>query len=72
MIGEINQNNLYLLLPSKVGRMATLVLEELNISLIEAIRLIYLSDTYRQLEKEDTKMWHLGPIDLYNDMTSGC
>lgn len=52
--------------------MATMMLEELNISLIEAIRLVYLSDTYRQLEKEDTKMWHLGPVDLYNDMTSGC
>lgn len=51
--------------------MAAMMHEELNISLIEAI-MIYLSDTYRQLEKEDTKMWHLGPVDLYNDMTSGC
>ena len=30
---------------------------------------IYSSDTYRQLEKESTKLWHLGPIALYQMMT---
>ena len=47
----INQNNLYLLLPSKV-----------------AMRLIYSSDIYKNLEKESTKMWHLGPVALYQGM----
>jgi len=32
---------------------------------------IYSSDTYRQLEDESTKMWHLGPVALYQDMTAG-
>lgn len=66
--GEINQNNLYLLLPSKVCRIANILQEEQKINLIDAIRAIYSSETYKQLEKESTKMWHLGPVDLHNDM----
>ena len=41
-----------------------------GISLIDAIKHIYSSDTYKELEKEETKMWHWGPVDLYNEMTS--
>lgn len=26
---------------------------------------IYKSATYRELEKEETKLWHLGPVALY-------
>lgn len=58
MIGEINQNNLYLLLPSKVSRVADMIADEKGISLIDAIKNIYSSDTYKKLEKEETKMWH--------------
>ena len=66
MIGEINQSNLYLpvsythlTLPTNKG-----------ISLIDAIKQIYSSDTYKRLENEETKMWHWGPVDLYNEMIS--
>lgn len=68
MIGEINQSNLFLLLPSKVCRMAGMLQEDRKISLIDAIKEIYASDTYRQLEREESKMWHWGPVDLYNEM----
>lgn len=68
MIGEINQNNLYLLLPSKVSRVADMIADEKGISLIDAIKNIYSSDTYKKLEKEETKMWHWGPVDLYNEI----
>lgn len=70
MIGEVNQSNLYLLLPSKVGRMADIMTKDKGISVIDAIKQIYSSDTYKRLEKEDTKVWHLGPVDLYNDMVA--
>ena len=69
MIGEITQQNLYLLLPSKVSRMAGFVQEHNNVSLVDAIKAVYLSDTYKHMEQEDTKLWHLGPADLYRDMT---
>lgn len=70
MIGEINQQNLYLLLPSKVSRLATMIQNQKHISLIEAIKKVYASDLYKQMEREDSKLWHLGPVDLYNEMTA--
>ena len=42
--------------------------EDKNISIIEAMRMIYSSETYKKLENEATKMWHLGPIALYQSM----
>ncbi|MDO4524282.1 MAG: hypothetical protein Q4B61_03000 [Bacteroidales bacterium] len=70
MIGEINQQNLYLLLPSKVSRLATMIQNQKHISLIEAIKKVYASDLYKQMEREESKLWHLGPVDLYNEMTA--
>ena len=70
MIGEINQQNLYLLLPSKVSRLATMIQNQKHISLIEAIKRVYASDLYKQVEREEAKLWHLGPVDLYNEMTA--
>ncbi len=66
---DINQNNLYLLLPSKVAWLADMLSEDRDISVVEAVRQIYLSDTYKRLEDESTKMWHLGPVALYQDMS---
>lgn len=68
MIGEINQSNLYLLLPSKVSWMAEMLMDEQGVSLPDAIRYIYSSDTYKKLENEESKSWHLGPATLYYDL----
>ena len=65
---EINQENLYLLLPSKVAWLTEMLTEDKGISIVEAIREIYSSDTYRLLEDESTKMWHLGPAALYQEL----
>ena len=66
---EITQSNLYLLLPSKVAWMAELLSEDKNVSIVEAIKMIYSSDMFRRLEDESTKMWHLGPVALYQELT---
>lgn len=68
MIGEIDQDNLYLLLPSKVSLLAGMFQKHEHLRLLDAIKEIYLSKTYKQLEDESTKMWHLGPVDLYHDI----
>jgi len=65
---EVNQNNLYLLLPSKVAWLAEWLSEDKKISISESIKLIYSSDMYRRLEDESTKMWHLGPVALYQEL----
>ena len=43
--------------------------EDKKISIINAIKEIYASDIYRRLENEETKLWHLGPVALYEEMT---
>lgn len=68
MIGEINQNNLYLLLPSKVSQLSVMLQKHEHISMKDAIKQVYQSDTYRRLEDESTKIWHLGPVALYEEM----
>ena len=64
-MGEITQNNLYLLLPSKVSWLADMLCADKHISTIEAIRRIYSSAMYKELEQESTKRWHEGPVSLY-------
>ncbi|MEE0234589.1 MAG: hypothetical protein UD961_00335 [Bacteroidales bacterium] len=69
MIGEINQDNLYLLLPSKVSCLAVLLIEYRGMGIVEAIKLIYSSKLYKKLKVESTKMWHLGPVALYQELS---
>ena len=64
-MSEITQNNLYLILPFKVSRLADMLCADENISTIEAMRRIYSSTMYKQLEQESTKRWHEGPVSLY-------
>lgn len=65
----ITQDNLYLLLPSKVSWLAEMLSEDRNLSVVDAIRKIYSSDIYRRLEIEENKLWHAGPVELYNEMS---
>ena len=67
---DINHDNFYLLLPSKVAWLADMMTSDKGIGIVDAMIEIYSSDTYRQLEDESTKMWHLGPVALYQDMTA--
>lgn len=67
---NVTQDNLYFFLPSKVSWVAEMLSEEKNISISDAIREIYASDTYRQLEREDTKLWCWAPVALYEELSS--
>ena len=67
-IPEINQSNLYLLLPSKVSWLAGMLVEYKGMNIINAIKLIYGSKLYKKLKVESTKMWHLGPVALYQEL----
>ena len=68
MSASITQENLYLLLPLKIGRLASWLSEDKNISLTDAINRIYHSELYKKLSTESTKYWHLGPVDLYEEL----
>ena len=67
---NVTQDNLYFFLPSKVSWVAEMLSEEKHVSISDAIREIYASDTYRQLEREDTKLWQLPPVALYEELSS--
>lgn len=62
---QITQKNLYLILPGKVSRIAAMYAADFGLSMIEAMRRIYDSATYRELEDESSKLWHYGPVALY-------
>ena len=62
---KITSQNLYLLLHGKVSRMAVMYASDFGLPITEALNRIYRSETYRQLEDEETKLWHYGPVALY-------
>lgn len=62
---EITQKNLYLILPGKVSKMAIMYASDFGLPISEALKRIYMSHTYRELENESTKLWHYGPVALY-------
>ena len=68
MIGEINQVNLHLLLPSKISWLASMLVDYKGMNITEAIKTIYGSKLYKKLKVESTKMWHLGPVALYQEL----
>lgn len=64
---SITQNNLYLLLPSKMSWLAVMLSEDKGISIVEAMTILYSSSFYARLADESTKLWHLGPVALYEE-----
>ncbi len=66
----INQDNLYLILPSKISLVAEMIADDENISIVEAIKRIYSSKTYQRLERESSKLWHLGPTSLFQEFSN--
>ena len=68
MSEAITQDNLYLLLLCKIGWLAQWMVEDKGISIAEAINRIYRSNLFKKLSYESAKYWHLGPIDLNEEL----
>ena len=49
-----------------VPQVVHLIAENYNMNEIDASRLFYESQAYEVLEQEDTKLWHLSPLTLFN------
>ena len=65
---EITNENLYLLLPSKAMQVARIYQEMHGGSGMDALKRFYRSAVYKQLEQEETKLWHWGPVALFETM----
>ena len=66
----VSQDNLYLLLPSKMSWLANMLAEDKGLSIVKAIKTLYSSAFYARLADESTKLWHLGPVALYEEFIS--
>ena len=64
-MNAITADTLYLILPGKVSQLSLLIAKKLGMPILDAIRAVYISITYRQLSREETKLWHLGPVALF-------
>lgn len=65
MPDKIDKNNVYLLLPGKVARVASILAKSRKLTPLEALTTVYRSPIYRKLEQEETKLWHFSPEQLY-------
>lgn len=62
---EVTQQNLHLFLPGKIANVAAIIADKTHCTMAEAMQLFYASKTYQQLQQENTKLWHLGAVGLY-------
>ena len=65
---QINQDNLHLLLPGKICWLVEYLREDYGFTLQESLNRIYHSKLYKKLSTASTLYWHLGPVDLYNEL----
>ena len=65
---QITQENLRLLLPGKISWLTEYLRDDYGLTLQESLDRIYHSDLYKRLSTESTKYWHLGPVDLYEEL----
>ena len=56
------ESMLILIVPAVVR----LIMENNPFDEMEALEIFYNSKVYEKLEQEDTKLWHLSPLTLYN------
>jgi len=42
-----------------------IIMEKKDLPVIPAVKLLYVSKLYEKLEIENTKLWHLSPLALY-------
>ena len=49
-----------------VPKVVKLITENYNIDEIAAFNKFYASKVYEKLEQEETKLWHLSPLTLFN------
>ena len=67
---KITQENVHLLLPSKVAQLADRLLKDgYANNMASALTMVYSSPVYAKLEQEKTKYWWLGVNALYQEIT---
>lgn len=61
----MSENGIKGMLELIVPRLLRMIMEKQSLTEKEALTQLYASDLYRQLEREETKLWHLSIPTLY-------
>ena len=61
----MSNEKLSALLAVLIPAVIQLIMEKKELTNIEATKLFYNSDVYTMLEKEESKLWHLSPLLLF-------
>ena len=56
------------LMPGNIFWLVEYLHDDFGFSLQECLIRIYRSKLYKKLSSESTKYWHLGPVDLYEEL----
>ena len=62
---QITQKNLYNLIPPKAAKITTLLQNDRNMAVKQALLTFYRSNAYRLLEREETKLWYASPAQIF-------
>ncbi|MEN6620832.1 MAG: hypothetical protein ABFD50_04730 [Smithella sp.] len=61
----MEEKQLHGILTLIVPQLIALIAEKQNVDELQATEELYQSELYALLENEDTKLWHLSPLTLY-------
>ena len=67
---QVTQKNLYNLIPSKAAKITTMLRSSRNMAVKQALLTFYTSRAYRLLEREETKLWHASPEQIFAEHLS--
>lgn len=67
---QVTQENLYNLIPSKAAKITTMLRSGRNMAVKQALLTFYSSRAYRLLEREETKLWHASPAQIFAEYLS--
>ena len=62
---QVTQKNLYNLIPPKAAQITTMLRNDRNMAVKQALLTFYSSRAYRLLEREETKLWHASPAQIF-------
>ena len=62
---QVTQKNLYNLIPPKAAKITTMLQNDRNMAVKQALLTFYSSIAYKLLEREETKLWHASPEQIF-------
>ena len=62
---QITQKNLYNFIPAKAAKITVMLRNDRNMAVKQALMTFYSSNAYKLLEREETKLWHSSPAQIY-------